>query len=292
MPYEFVVINPGEVPTKVLHSHLLAAVGPRPIGFASTINRDGLSNLSPFSFFNVFSANPPIAIFSPARRVKDNTRKHTLENVYQVPEVVINVVSFDIVEQMNLSSGEFAAGVNEFEKSGLTPVASELVRPFRVLESPVQMESRVVEIKPLSNVGGAGQLIFCKLLRVHIRKDILNPDGSINQQKIDLVGRMGAEDYVRASGEALFQLDKPVRPGIGVDAMPAAIRESGILTGNELGKLGSLPEFPGKDEIETFSGGEGKDMLQTATDAPSRHRAASKLISEGKTKQALMFLLA
>lgn len=241
----YLTITPGEIKTKFLHAYLLGAVAPRPIAFASTISRDGTPNLAPFSFFNVFSSNPPMLIFSPARRVRDNTTKHTLQNVIEVPEVVVNVVSHAIVEQMNLASTEYPDGVNEFEKAGFTAISSELIRPFRVAESPVQMECKVVEIKPLGAFGGAGQLIFAQVLRMHINKGVLDANDNIDPHKIDLVARMGANFYARASGAAVFEVEKPLDvPGIGIDALPDFVKNSTILTGNELGRLGNVPALP------------------------------------------------
>lgn len=285
---EYLTINPAEVQTKVLHGHLLSAVGPRPIGFISTISRDGTPNLAPFSFFNVFSANPPIAIFSPARRVRDNTTKHTLKNVYQVPEAVVNVVSHEIVEQMNLASGEYGDGVNEFEKAGLTMLSSDLIAPPRVGESPVQMECKVVEIKPLADTKGAGQLVFCQVLRMHIKTDILGEDGRIDMQKIDLVGRMGGLNYVRAHGDAIFEVAKPLAPGIGIDSLPEGVRTSEVLTANQLGLLGNLPAHPTQEEMVSFRAS-AEDLL--AQSNGNHHEAAAKLIQEGKVKEALMILL-
>ncbi len=202
-------IDPKSTPTAKLHGYLLGAIGPRPIAFASTIDEHGVPNLSPFSFFNVFSANPPIAIFSPARRGRDNTTKHTFENAKLNREVVINVVNYDLVEQMSLSSTEYGAGVDEFIKAGLTPVPSELIQPFRVKESPVQFECKVKEVVELGQEGGAGNLIICEIVMIHIDESILDDDGRIDQHKIDLVGRLGGNWYVRASGNALFEIAKP-----------------------------------------------------------------------------------
>ena len=246
-------INPKDIPIGELHQYLLGAVGPRPIALASTIDKDGNSNLSPFSFFNVFSANPPIAIFSPARRVRNNTTKHTLENILENNEVVINVVSYDIVQQTSLSSTEYDCGVDEFIKSGLTPINSNLIKPFRVKESPVQMECTVNDIISLGEQGGAGNLVICEIKMLHINKKILNDAGAIDPNKIDLVGRMGGNWYCRSSKDALFEVEKPLRNlGIGVDNIPSEIRNSHILSGNDLGMLGNVESIPSLNEVEKY----------------------------------------
>ncbi len=238
-------INPKDVSLGKLHNTLLGSVGPRPIAFASTIDKDGNRNLSPFSFFNVFSANPPIAIFSPAKSGRTNTQKDTYHNVKEVAECVINIVNYPIVQQMSLSSTAYSPEVDEFTKAGLTPIESEMIRPFRVKESPVQMECIVKEVVGLGNEGGAGNLVICEVKLIHIDDTILNEEGMIDQNKIDLVGRMGGDYYVRASGDALFEVPKPIRQkGIGVDALPEAIKHSTILSGNDLGMLGNIAELP------------------------------------------------
>jgi flavin reductase (DIM6/NTAB) family NADH-FMN oxidoreductase RutF len=209
--------------------------------------------LSPFSFYNVFSSNPPIAIFSPARRVRNNTTKHTLDNVKHLPELVLNAVNYDMVQQMSLSSTEYPYGVNEFEKAGFTAIPSEIVKPFRVKESPFQMECRVKEVIALGNEGGAGNLIVCEIMLLHIHESILDASGNINQHKIDLVARLGGDWYSRNSGNALFEVPKPLTSlGIGVDAIPAGIRNSSILTGNDLGKLGNVEHLPAAADIEQY----------------------------------------
>lgn len=246
-------INPNDIPISKLHQYLLGAVGPRPIALASTIDKDGNSNLSPFSFFNVFSANPPIAIFSPARRVRNNTTKHTLENILENNEVVINVVSYNIVQQTSLSSTEYDCGVDEFIKSGLTPINSNLIKPFRVKESPVQMECTVNDVISLGEQGGAGNLVICEIKMLHINKNILNDAGAIDPNKIDLVGRMGGNWYCRSSKDALFEVEKPLRNlGIGVDNIPSEIRNSHILSGNDLGMLGNVESIPSLNEVEKY----------------------------------------
>jgi flavin reductase (DIM6/NTAB) family NADH-FMN oxidoreductase RutF len=244
--------DPKRISTARLHGYLLSAVAPRPIAFASTIDAEGNPNLSPFSFFNVFSANPPILIFSPARRVRDNTTKHTLENAKVTKEVVINVVNYDIVQQMSLSSTEYAKGVNEFEKSGLTMLESEVVKPFRVAESPVQFECKINEIVALGTEGGAGNLIICEVVKFHIDDSVMDDNDLIIQEKLDLVARAGGSYYNRAK-KGFFEIPKPLTTlGIGVDAMPNEVKNSMILTGNDLGMLGNIEVLPSKKEVEAF----------------------------------------
>ena len=245
-------ILPQDISTAQLQGYLQGAVSPRPIAFASTMDKNGNANLSPFSFFNVFSANPPILIFSPARRIRDNTTKHTLENAYETKEVVINVVNYDIVQQMSLSSTEYLKGVNEFTKSGLTPVPSDIVKPFRVAESPVQFECKVNEIIALGEEGGAGNLIICEVVKIHINEAVLDENGAIDQYKIDLVSRMGGNWYSRAN-QGLFEVPKPITTlGIGVDQIPDFIKKSAVFDGNDLGMLGNIESLPSEKEITTF----------------------------------------
>ncbi|MDG2052343.1 MAG: flavin reductase family protein [Flavobacteriaceae bacterium] len=245
-------ITPQDVSTAKLHGYLLSAVSPRPIAFASTMDEDGNVNLSPFSFFNVFSANPPILIFSPARRVRDNTTKHTLENVLKTKAVVINIVNFEMVQQMSLSSTEYPDGVNEFVKAGFTQVASDMVKPPRVLESPVQFECKVNDVIALGAKGGAGNLIIAEVVKLHIKESILDAEGKIDAVKIDTVARMGANWYNR-SKEGMFEVLKPIRTmGIGVDALPTSIRNSTVLTGNDLGILGNSEKIPTEEEVREF----------------------------------------
>lgn len=244
--------DPKDLSTGKLHGYLLSAVAPRPIAFASTIDADGNPNLSPFSFFNVFSANPPILIFSPARRVRDNSVKHTLENVEATKEVVINVVNYDIVQQMSLSSTEYAKGVNEFDKAGLTMLKSDKVKPFRVAESPVQFECKVNEIIKLGEEGGAGNLVICEVVKFHITEEVLDDNNTIIQEKLDLVARAGGDYYNRAK-KGFFEIPKPLLSlGIGVDAMPDEVKNSMILTGNDLGMLGNIERLPTKKEVTQF----------------------------------------
>lgn len=284
---EYLTIVPGTLKTRFLHRYLLGAIGPRPIAFASTISADGSPNLSPFSFFNIFSSNPPTVIFSPARRVRDNTTKDTLSNVRAVPEVVVNVVSHSIVQQMNLASSEYPTGVNEIHKAGFTPLPSDLIRPLRIAESPVQMECRVTEIKPLGNHGGAGQLIFGEILRVHINKEVLNADGNIDPHLIDLVGRMGDNYYCRASGDSVFEVEKPLAiPGMGIDALPESIRNSSVLSGNDLGRLGNMPSLPKPDEVR-----EWWQLHGGAYSGKNLHEAAKALLADDRKEDALFLLL-
>uniref|UniRef100_UPI004049F1FA flavin reductase family protein n=1 Tax=Gelidibacter sp. TaxID=2018083 RepID=UPI004049F1FA len=244
--------DPKDLSTGRLHGYLLSAIAPRPIAFASTIDNEGRPNLSPFSFFNVFSANPPILIFSPARRVRDNSVKHTLENVEDVKEVVINVVNYDMVHQMSLSSTEYDKGVNEFEKAGLTMLKSDKVKPFRVAESPVQFECKVNEIIKLGTEGGAGNLVICEVVKFHITEEVLDDDNMIIQEKLDLVARAGGDYYNRAK-KGFFEIPKPLlSKGIGVDAIPEHIRNSMILTGNDLGMLGNIATLPTQKDITQF----------------------------------------
>jgi flavin reductase (DIM6/NTAB) family NADH-FMN oxidoreductase RutF len=245
-------IDPKNIETAKLQGYLQSSVGPRPIAFASTIGVNGIPNLSPFSFFNVFSANPPILVFSPARRVRDNSIKHTLINAEATREVVINVVNYDMVQQTSLASTEYADGVNEFIKSGLTPIPSDVVKPFRVKESPVQFECKVTQIIPLGSEGGAGNLILCEVLRIHIDESILDENGAIDQYKIDLVSRLGGNWYSR-SNQGLFEVLKPLSTlGIGVDAIPNFIKESTVFNGNDLGMLGNIEALPTREEVSIF----------------------------------------
>lgn len=237
-------IDPKQITTPQLHGYLLGAIAPRPICFASTVDADGQVNLSPYSFFNVFSANPPVMIFSPARRVRDNTTKHTLQNVHDTGEVVINVVSYDMVQQMSLSSTEYPKGVNEFVKAGFTQAESVKVAPPRVAESPVQFECKVKEVVALGNQGGAGNLVICEVVWIHINEAVLDEHGKIDPHKLDPVSRLGGNWYSRAN-MGLFEVEKPLRTlGIGVDALPDAIKGSKVLTGNHLGMLANIEALP------------------------------------------------
>ncbi len=291
--------TPSEMETPQLHGLLLSAIAPRPIAFVSTVDAEGRPNLAPFSFFNVFSANPPIAIFSPARRVRGNTTKHTLDNVETTKECVINVVSYDILHQMNLASCEFEDGVNEFEKSGLTAIPSDLVRPLRVKEAPVQFECKVREIIHLGEEGGAGNLVVSEVIRMHISENVFGTDGNIDPQKLDLVARMGQNWYCRAHGEAVFEVPKPGREvGMGVDAIPDHIRNSDILTGNDLGQLGMVATLPTMEEIDDYCKQPSvSELLKGYQSKPKQvermlHKNAHRLLEQGKTTEAWKMLLA
>lgn len=285
-------IDPKEVSTKELHGLMLGAVGPRPISFASTVDKDGNPNLSPFSFFNMFSANPPILIFSPSRRVRNNTTKHTLKNVLETREVVINIVNFDIVQQASLSSTEYAEGINEFEKSGLTMLKSDMVKPFRVAESPVQFECKVNEVQQLGKEGGAGNLVICEVVKMHIREEIIDKNGKIDQHKIDLVARMGGNWYSRAK-LGLFEVPKPLSTiGLGIDQLPHHIKNSLVLTGNDLGKLGNVEKLPQKEEIAAFiHENELQEFLNEST--PEKiHAIAQEYLKKEDTTSAWNILMA
>jgi len=281
-------IHPKEIPTAQLHGYLLSAVAPRPIAFASTVDKNGNPNLSPFSFFNVFSANPPILIFSPARRVKNNTTKHTLENAIVTKEVVINVVNYDMVQQMSLSSTEYGLGVNEFEKAGLTMLASEVVKPFRVAESPVQIECKINEIISLGDKGGAGNLIICEVVKLHIDEAILDEKGMIDNHKIDLVARAGGSFYTRAK-EGFFEIPKPIATlGIGVDQIPESIRNSPILTGNNLGMLGNVEKLPTETDVNNFA----KENPQfVGLESVKKHTFAQEFLRNNEVESAWKVLL-
>ena len=278
---------PKDLETPKLHSYLLSAVAPRPIAFASTVDKDGRPNLSPFSFFNVFSANPPILIFSPARRVRGNTTKHTLENVEVTNEVVINVVNYDIVQQMSLSSTEYPEGVNEFEKAGLTMLKSDIVKPFRVAESPIQMECKVNEVVKLGTEGGAGNLVICEVVKMHINDEVLDENGAIDQVKLDLVSRAGGSFYSRAKS-GFFEIPKPLSTlGIGVDALPEHVRNSNILTGNDLGLLANVETLPTEDAILAFK----KEHNLAEISQEDKHKKAQGFLSYNDVESAWKMLL-
>jgi len=276
-------IDPKEVSTAAFHGYILGAVAPRPIAFASTIDKDGNVNLSPFSFFNAFGANPPTLIFSPARRVRDNTTKHTLENVLEVPEVVINICNYAIVEQMSLASTEYDKGINEFIKAGLTELASARVKPPRVAESPAQFECAVKDVIALGHEGGAGNLIICEVLLAHIDEAILDTEGKIDPFKLDAVARMGGNWYCRANGNALFEVEKPLaKKGIGVDQLPAPIKNSTVLTGNHLGKLANVEAIPSLESLKE---------INLEINHENAHQQAASLLDQGKLQEAWKVLL-
>lgn len=285
--------DPKEVSTAKLHGLMLGAVGPRPISFASTVDSEGRPNLSPFSFFNMFSANPPILIFSPSRRVRNNTVKHTLLNAKTTGEVVINIVNYEIVQQASLSSTEYGEGVNEFEKSGLTMLKSDLVKPFRVAESPVQFECKVNKIVEMGAEGGAGNLIICEVVKMHVKEDLIDEDGKIDQEKIDLVARMGGNWYTRAK-MGMFEVPKPLSTrGIGVDAIPEEIRESAVLTGNDLGKLGNVEKLPTRKEIEVFIKADPANIIILETGENRKiHSRAKAYLEQNEPGNAWKLLLA
>lgn len=279
-------VNPVDIPAPKLHKLLLGSVGPRPIALASTLDKKGNPNLSPFSFFNAFGINPTTLIFSPSRRGRDNTTKHTYENVKEIPEVVINVVTRDIVQQVSLASSEYADGVNEFIKSGLTMLPSEKVKPFRVKESPVQFECKVREVIETGDQGGAANLVICEILMMHIDDEVLDEKGMIDPDKLRLVGRLGGDHYCEAFGNAIFDVSKPLTTlGIGVDSLPASVRLSKVLTGNELGQLGNLESLPDENDIKAAA-----ESVNNKTQEEV-HLMARSLISNGRIKDALSLLL-
>jgi flavin reductase (DIM6/NTAB) family NADH-FMN oxidoreductase RutF len=284
-------IDPAETSNPQIHKLLLGSVAPRPIAFASTIDREGQVNLSPFSFYNAFGVNPTTLIFSPSRRGRDNTTKHTLENLREVPELVLNAVTFDIVQQMSLSSTEYPEGVDEFIKSGLTPVDSLKVKPPRVKESPVQFECIVREIIETGGKAGSANLVVCEIVYAHLDEGVLGKDGLIDPDKIQLVGRMGGNNYVKAFGDALFEVPKPLTTlGIGVDGLPESIQRSSILTGNDLGQLGNVERLPTKQEIKEYIDAANIGDLMIETDLLHKH--ARVLLQAGHPFDALKVLLA
>ncbi|MBI3501576.1 MAG: flavin reductase family protein [Bacteroidetes bacterium] len=280
-------LNPNQLSVAALQGYLVHAIAPRPVAFVSTIDKNGNVNLSPFSFFNAFSSNPPILVFSPARSGRTNVTKHTHDNVLEVPEAVVNVVTYDMVHQASLSSTEYPKGVNEFVKSGFTMLPSEKVKPPRVKESPVQMECTVKEVIELGKNPGAGNLVVCEIVLLHVSETILNEKNFIDQHKIDLVGRAGGNWYVRAA-HALFEVTKPsVQHGIGVDSIPEKIRNSTVLTGNNLGQLGNADKLPAKEEVLAYK----KEHLQHISSEKEIHSLAKKLLDEGKVEEAWKVLL-
>lgn len=285
------IIRPSELSVPKLQTYLQSAVAPRPIAFVSSIDIPGNVNLSPFSFFNMFSMNPPILIFSPSRRVRDNSTKHTLQNVLEVPEVVINIVSYGIVEKISLASCDFPKGTNEFVKAGFTEVRSELVKPPRVAESPVSFECKVNEVIPLGKEGGAGNLVICEVLLMHVKDEILDADGRIDPHKLDAVARMGMDYYCRASGESVFVVPKPnEKVGIGIDQIPLKIRNSSILTGNDLGRLGNIEKLPDQRQVYEFqSSDEWKKAAHTGEE--KLHLLAQQYLKEGRVEDAWKVLL-
>lgn len=274
-------LKPAEI-----QNYLQYAVAPRPICFASTINKKGEINLSPFSFFNLFSSNPPVCVFSPARRARDNTTKHTLENIKEVPEVVINIVNYSMVHQVSLASTEYSRGVNEFIKAGFTEIKSELIRPPRVKESPVQMECIVKDVIALGDAPGAGNLILAEVQVFHVDTDILDENGKIDQAKIDLVARLGGDWYCRVTPDSLFRVAKPVSTiGIGIDQLPDHIRNSEVLTGNNLGQLGNVEALPDPVSVAEFK------AMYSHLSLEERHLLAKSWLEEGRVEDAWKLLL-
>lgn len=280
-------LDPKELAIPALQKLLQNAIAPRPICFASTIDKKGRINVSPFSFFNLFGSNPPIAVFSPAYSGRTGAPKDTLLNVLEVPECVINVVTYDMVHQTSLASSPFPRGVNEFEKAAFTPIASDVVKPPRVKESPVQLECKVIEVKELGKAGGAGNLVICEIVRIHVSENVLTAEKQIDTKKIDLVGRMGDNWYVRASGAALFEVQKPITTiGIGIDQLPSSIRNSKILTGNNLGLLASVEQVPNREEGAQFLA-----TLKTFGSENEKHQFAKELLEQNKVKEAWYTLI-
>lgn len=293
----FKSINPKEIKPQELHAYMLGAIAPRPIAFVSSMDRSGAINLSPFSFFNSFGSNPPLLIFSPALRGRDGTTKHTLENVRQVDEAVVNIVSYAMVQQMSLASTEYEKNINEFIKAGFTMQESVMVKPPRVKESPAQLECKVKQIIQTGVRGGAGNLVICEIVMMHINEEVLDDKGQINPFKIDQVARLGGNWYSRAS-QGLFEVPKPLSSlGIGVDSLPASIRFSKILTGNDLGLLGNIEKLPQNDEITSFARQEDVKKLFSSLSKDAEnltmavHLAAHHLLEKGRVTEALLLLL-
>lgn len=281
-------LNPKELSIPALQGYLSTAVAPRPVAFVSTIDKNGKPNLSPFSFFNIFSTNPPIAVFSPARSGRTNATKNTHDNVLEVPEAVINVVTYDMVHQTSLSSSEFPKGTNEFVKAGFTMLPSKMVKPPRVKESPVQMECKVKDVIELGKNAAAGNLVICEIVLIHVSESVLNENKHIDPHKLDLIGRLGGNWYVRASGNALFEVPKPSSPlGIGVDAIPDKIRNSSVLTGNNLGQLGNVAKLPSREEVLAYK----KQFLKNVSGEKEIHSIAKKFLDEGRVEDGWKTLL-
>lgn len=285
-------IDPKDLTPVQTQAYLQGAVGPRPIAFASTMDLNGVPNLSPFSFFNIFSSNPPVLIFSPARRVRNNTVKHTLLNCEATKEVVINIANYDMVQQLSLSSTEYGDGIDEFIKSGFTKLPSDKIKPFRVAESPVQLECKVNEIIALGTEGGAGNLIICEVIKIHISEAVLNEKGTIDQHKIDLIARMGGDWYTRAN-MGMFEVAKPLTTlGIGVDAIPENAVKSGIFAGNDLGILGNVEVLPAEEEVKAFleEHTDIKDLKNNSNELI--YKKAKAFLSNGDVTSAWKMLLA
>ena len=284
-------IDPKSIPFAKMHGYLLGAITPRPIAFASTIDSKGNVNLSPFSFFNCFGANPPILIFSPARRGRDNTTKHTYENVLEVPEVVINVVNYAMVQQASLASTEYPKGVNEFIKAGFTQVPSDLVNPPRVGESPIAMECKVLQVIQTGDQGAAGNLVICEIVRMHIKEEVLDAEGRIDPHKVDAVARLGGDWYARVHGDSIFKVPKPLdKLGIGIDQIPERIRFSKVLTGNDLGMLGNVESLPDRSSVDAFR--QQPDVIEALKAGEEKiHTLAKRYLNSGNILEAWKVLL-
>jgi flavin reductase (DIM6/NTAB) family NADH-FMN oxidoreductase RutF len=289
--HDMVTIDPQRTPTSKLIALMQGVISPRPIAFVSSVDLDGKVNLSPFSFFNMVSANPPILVFSPSRRVRDNTTKHTYQNVLEVPEVVINIVNYAMVQQASLASTEYAKGVNEFMKAGFTEVVSEKVKPPRVAESPAAFECKVNQVVSLGSEGGAGNLVICEVLLAHFKEEIFDEAKNIDPFKIDTVARMGGDWYCRAQGDAIFKVPKPLdKTGIGVDQIPDHIRWSKILTGNDLGMLGNIEQLPDLKSIKDYSA--LPEVMQAINEGEEGiHKLARKYLETGRVEDAWKILL-
>lgn len=291
MIFPMITIDPKSIPVQKLQSYLQGSIAPRPIAFVSSVDSTGLVNLSPFSFFNMFSMNPPILIFSPSRRVRDNSTKHTLQNVLEVPEVVISIVSFEMVEKASLASCDFPKGVNEFKKAGFTEWPSVLVKPPRVAESPISFECKVNQVIPLGNEGGAGNLVLCEVQLMHLKDEIFDEDRRINPYKVDAVARMGNDYYCRAYGDSIFKVPKPnEKVGIGYDQIPIRIRNSKVLTGNDLGRLGNIEKLPDEQSVIEFKVGANWHLISNGGEE-AIHQFAKQLLREGKVEDAWKALL-
>jgi flavin reductase (DIM6/NTAB) family NADH-FMN oxidoreductase RutF len=284
-------LDPRTTAVPKMHSYLLGAITPRPIAFASTVDNLGNVNLSPFSFFNCFGANPPILVFSPATRARDNTTKHTYENLKEVPEVVINVVNYAIVQQASLASTEYPKNVNEFIKAGLTAAHSEMVRPPRVSESPISMECKVLDIIRTGDKGGAGNLVICEILLMHIKEEVLDAEGKIDPYKLDAVARLGGDYYARVHGPSIFKVPKPLNKlGIGIDQLPDSIRQSKILTGNDLAILANVEEIPKEGSFQNAETERDAAVLMKK-DRNEIHLAVKKLTENGNVADAWQLIL-
>jgi flavin reductase (DIM6/NTAB) family NADH-FMN oxidoreductase RutF len=286
-----ITIDPKSIPVPKLQAYLQGTVSPRPIAFVSSVDANGLVNLSPFSFFNMFSMNPPILVFSPSRRVRDNTTKHTLQNVLEVPEVVINIVSYEMVEKASLASCDFPKGTSEFVKAGFTELPSVKVKPPRVAESPVSFECKVNQVIPLGSEGGAGNLVICEVILLHLKEEIVDAEGKVNPHKLDAVARMGGDYYCRAFGESVFTVPKPnEKVGIGFDQIPEQIKNSHVLTGNDLGRLGNIEKLPDPESVKLFKA--NPDWLSAhKISEEAVHRLAQHYLREGRVEDAWKTLL-